>query len=209
MKTGDAMNTTHPVSVSIPFNPRPSTTSKYICPDGDPVPVSPRQHGRKWLVIQPVLCGQKNLPMICIGIWWLAEDGFHYPGPKYLLVHRAEAPGLTQALPGLVGLEASRQGQPAGTTTTTSRRRSSGGASNQDRALMLLADGWGPEDLHDKLFPGDSDSAKKVKEVGKALRRCGLLMPKDWILTDEGEARNKMLLVSQGESRGEMSQVGA
>jgi hypothetical protein len=77
------------------------------------------------------------------------------------------------------------------------------GGSAQDRALLALSEGWGPDDLQMRIYPEDPKAAKRVTELGKALRRCGMLVPKDWTLTDLGIARAESLKTCHGEMSGE------
>lgn len=59
----------------------------------------------------------------------------------------------------------------------------------QDRVLLHLASGRDPEDVRVLIFGESPGNRRRFTELGKSLRRCGLLAPRQWIPTPLGQKR--------------------
>lgn len=63
----------------------------------------------------------------------------------------------------------------------------------QDRLLLEVAAGFSPEEAGLRAWGPLPKMRERLNETGKALRRCGLLLAHDWILTPNGERRAALL----------------
>ncbi len=163
------------------FRPNPPRPGARVWPSGPPRVIASRGRGHI-VVVFPCVVGAKGYSMVSMGVWWPTEDGHHAPDPrKCCLFHLAEVPALIQALKSLAGSGGSMEDAKAHPRSL------------QDRALSFLASGLGPQDLPGKLWPGEPLNPRRLTELGKALRRAGLLTPGDWILTSKGEDRTRSL----------------
>ena len=173
------------------FHPRPPRVGAIVRPSGAGALVAERGGGHL-VVVQPVRTGSKDMPMVSIGVWWTTAEGEHAPdGRRTCLIHAHELPALIQALQAL----STTSGDPAPSRLSTQ--------SFQDSALLALAEGFGPDDLPAKLWPGETANPRRLTELGKALRRAGLLGPHYWNLTSLGEAHVAALQRTKGEAQGE------
>jgi hypothetical protein len=130
-------------------------------------------------------------------LYYQGTDGSMLPSPKGLWLHDCEVPLVIAALQDLLPVNE----DTPGAAVPTPRRKP--GMSQQDRALVLLADGFGPHDLPERLYPNEAPNPRRLIELGKALRRVGLLVPGDWTLTALGQVRAAELRPSMGEASGE------
>ena len=129
--------------------------------------------------------------MVSIGVWWTTPEGEHAPDSRRTcLIHVHELLALIQALQTFVAT----CDDPAPSKPVT--------RSFQDRALQALANGFGPLDLPAKLWPEERANPRRLTELGKALRRAGLLAPGKWNLTSLGEARAATLQRTGREAQG-------
>lgn len=177
---------------AVTFHPRPPRIGDIVRPSRPGALVAERGGGHM-VVVQPVLVGSKNLPMVSIGVWWTTPEGEHAPdGRKTCLIHVRELPELIHALQACV---MASEGCPPSKPVTQSF---------QAKALLALANGYTPPDLPAKLWPGEESSSRRLTELGKALRRAGLLEPGTWNLTSLGKDRASALLRAEGEARGEL-----
>jgi hypothetical protein len=177
------------------FNPAPPLAGSFVRSTTPGIVTAERNNG-DLLVVQPVEVGTRAMKMVGIGVWWQRLDGYHLPSPrKSCLVHVAEVPALIEALK---ALQAIADGPSA---PDVSPKKSA--SSYQDQALLLLANGYGPRDLQKQLWPFDAPNPRRLTELGKALRRARLLIPGDWDLTPEGQARVMTLKRAKGETQGE------
>jgi len=92
--------------------------------------------------------------------------------------------------------------------TSSKRKRVRWHLSMQDRVLLELSNGLSPEDALKRVVRGAPAAKRQLTETGKALRRSGLLAPRDWLLTPAGEARAKILKGERGNSSGEEDEQG-
>lgn len=82
-------------------------------------------------------------------------------------------------------------------------RRDRGTLSLQDQVLLALAAGLSPGDARERVMGAEPESKRRLTEIGKALRRAGLLVSGDWLLTPAGEARGKTLIEGKGKGQRE------
>lgn len=162
-------------------------------PSGTGLLVAERGSGHL-LAVQPVIVGRKRFPMVSIGVWWTTPQGEHAPdGRRSCMVHASELPALIQALKTI--FIASKDPEPFKPAAQ----------SFQDRALLAIANGLNPHDLHGELWPKELANPRRLTELGKALRRAGLLVPGAWGLTELGRERAATLQDTKEEAGKEIS----
>jgi hypothetical protein len=109
-------------------------------------------------------------------------------------LHPEEARNLLELLPGLLeqledratdlhSIEKDWSSPPLSSTEPETR------ISLQDQVLLRISDGSDPEDVRIQVLGDAPEDRKRFTEIGKALRRCGLLEPRQWILTPLGQAK--------------------
>jgi hypothetical protein len=180
------------------FNPGPPLPGARVRPAGPGIAVAARPSFQLF-VVQPVLVGTRDRRMVSLSIWWTRPDGLHAPDSRRsCLLHMAELPAVIEALKKLLEQEA-RHPAPSGNGVQPRIQRTT----HQDEALLLLAAGYGPRDLPSHLWPSEDSEPRRLTELGKALRRAGYLVPRNWTLTLEGEVRVAALKRSRGEGEGE------
>jgi len=152
-------------------------------------PLSPRQIGLRHGT-SPILVKREPYlghDMIHIREHYIAPSGEQRPGRKGISLHPHEAKALLEVLQEFFRVTpAADAAEPAA--------RPMGAFTLQERALLILAKGGGAESVLGHLFDGDPGGAVRLKELGKDMRKAGLLEPGGWTLTETGKARAEALV---------------
>lgn len=148
----------------------------------------------------------KGCDLVNIRKMYLSRDGNEAWSREGIALHPHEVRELQRVLDQIFG--PLRQMSEGGLVDENSghrprTQRNQGTLALQDQVLLHLANGLSPEDARKRVLGDDPGSKRRFTEIGKALRRSGLLVPGDWLLTSAGEARGKPLLGGKRRNQGE------